>query len=247
MGCDIHLYAEKKVNGKWESADTLSKNKYYEEDPENEQEFSLDYKDAYYSGRNYNLFGILADVRNGRGFAGVKTGEGFNPISEPKGTPEQVSDFVKAELDRWSDDGHSHSYLTVSELMAYDWTQTTTIKTVVDIATYAHWSLYGKKSGDYPEWSCSYTSAETINESDYIKTVNTLTKNNFTENDYNVRNAMQAHFKKNKEAGLPSLHVASSFESPYYKVSGSFLAETLPRLWKLGKPEDVRIVFWFDN
>jgi hypothetical protein len=34
---------------------------------------------------------------------------------------------------------------------------------------------------------------------------------------------------------------------PYYRAAGSFLAETLPRLWHLGDPADVRVVFWFDN
>lgn len=33
----------------------------------------------------------------------------------------------------------------------------------------------------------------------------------------------------------------------YYEVASDFLSETLPRLWRLGQPEDVRIVFWFDN
>ena len=43
--------------------------------------------------RHYQLFAVLADVRNGTGFAGVKTGERVTPIAEPRGYPE---DFVHA-------------------------------------------------------------------------------------------------------------------------------------------------------
>ena len=68
MGCDIHLYVERKVPGiGWVSL----------EDP-----------NEHYNGltnRNYSIFAILANVRNGRGFAGIVTGTGFNPISEPRG------------------------------------------------------------------------------------------------------------------------------------------------------------------
>jgi hypothetical protein len=46
-------------------------------------------------GRNYNLFSILADVRNGVGFAGCKAGEGFEPISMPRGFPVDASPSVK--------------------------------------------------------------------------------------------------------------------------------------------------------
>lgn len=34
---------------------------------------------------------------------------------------------------------------------------------------------------------------------------------------------------------------------PYYRAAGTFLSETIWRLMRLGNPEDVRIVFWFDN
>ena len=33
----------------------------------------------------------------------------------------------------------------------------------------------------------------------------------------------------------------------YRDCVGSFLTETIPALQKLGAPDDVRIVFWFDN
>lgn len=91
----------------------------------NKETGQWEFKGEAYGGRNYDAFAILADVRNGRGFAGVKTGEGFNPIADPKGVPSDASAEYKERVEDWKGDGHSHSYFTVAELKAYDWNQTT--------------------------------------------------------------------------------------------------------------------------
>jgi hypothetical protein len=108
MGCDIHLFSEKKksVNGedKWVNADYWSINPYFGED-DSEAELELV---SIYSDRNYDLFNILAEVR------------GSGPsISQPRGLPNDVSSIVKKESDRWDGDGHSHSYFTLAELKEY--------------------------------------------------------------------------------------------------------------------------------
>ncbi len=48
--------------------------------------------------RSYNTFAMLADVRNGRGFAGIKTSDGFPVIHEPRGLPSDLEmlDDVRA-------------------------------------------------------------------------------------------------------------------------------------------------------
>jgi len=57
-------------------------------------------REQWYHDRNYNVFGVLADVRNGRGFAGTVTGTGFVPIAEPRGLPSDLSEEVIAQLAR---------------------------------------------------------------------------------------------------------------------------------------------------
>jgi hypothetical protein len=108
MGCDVHLYTEKKktINGeeKWVNADYWSINPHFGED-EYEPELEII---SLYSHRNYDLFNILAEVR----------GNGPS-ISPPRGLPNDVSDIVKKESDRWVGDGHSHSYFTLAELKEY--------------------------------------------------------------------------------------------------------------------------------
>lgn len=62
--------------------------------------------------RNYRVFAVLADVRNGLG---------FNPIDYPRGLPDDVTEEVKEESDSYGEDGHSHSYLTLREIKEFDW------------------------------------------------------------------------------------------------------------------------------
>jgi len=139
MGADIHFYVEKKVDGKWRIQGDVSR--------EVEDDYThINVNSVFSSDRCYNSFAILADVRNGRGFAGIKTGEGFNPISAPRGIPKDASDEYKEIVEQWGVDGHSHSYHTLRQLLDYDWMQETQLQGWADVRTYLEWVFYGKKS-----------------------------------------------------------------------------------------------------
>ncbi len=71
--------------------------------------------------RSYNTFAILADVRNGHGFAGIKTGDGFNIIAEPRGLPDDIAPQTYMAYSGY----HTESWLTLKEIVDFDWTQTT--------------------------------------------------------------------------------------------------------------------------
>lgn len=108
MGCDIHIIAEVKESGKWRmNTDKVFVNNWYEEykkwianeEDVNEKERLIKrygneskYQIKPNSSRNYDWFSILANVRNGSGFAGIKTGNGFDVIAEPRGLPDDISD-----------------------------------------------------------------------------------------------------------------------------------------------------------
>ena len=120
MGCDIHSFVEKKnvETGKWEQIRGF-KSDYYDE---NDEYFSTDeFKNGktILDCRNYSEFAILADVRNGYGFAGCDTGDAIEPIDMPRGLPIDVSDEVKWESDDYGCDGHSHSWLTAKDIKDY--------------------------------------------------------------------------------------------------------------------------------
>lgn len=103
MGCDIHSFVEIRAEGQWEHADgTLFPNAEYQGEAS-----------APFPYRDYGLFGFLADVRN----------YSYSPvIAEPRGLPADVSAPVRAEYgdDDW---WHSASWLTVAELLGFDYDQ----------------------------------------------------------------------------------------------------------------------------
>lgn len=115
MGTDIHGIFQKRtgrVNNKdtWETVES-----------------------EYEENRHYQLFAILAGVRNGFGFAGIKTGEPVIPISEPRGLPADLKlvdedhyahypfprkYYEPDETDKWLGD-HTHSWLSGDEILDY--------------------------------------------------------------------------------------------------------------------------------
>ena len=73
----------------------------------------------WYSNRNYLVFAMLADVRNGYGFAGTPTHSPIVPISEPRGVPDDITAETLAILS----EEHSASWMMLNEILDYDWSQ----------------------------------------------------------------------------------------------------------------------------
>lgn len=101
MGCDIHWHSETKRNGQWEcdQADTFE----LLEDEDNYPDMA----DFPGGDRDYWFFGLIQP--------GVRTDW---PWSFPERVviPDDVSKEVKAKIDHWDADGHSHGYLTREEI-----------------------------------------------------------------------------------------------------------------------------------
>jgi|CXWL01.1.fsa_nt_gi hypothetical protein len=231
MGCDIHFYVERRVKGRWVSVDkwtplTKKDIEEYKEYLDSEiPKYRLGYKDSFYSGRNYDLFAILANVRNGVGFAGIPTGLGFVPIAMPRGLPKNVSKKVKIWSDIYGEDGHSHSYLTLKELLDYDWNQTTVEYGVVGPNGYKEYKEKG-----YPT---EYSSGVWGKDIEYVSE---------DEMENLIKNGLQDTGWDNK------VFTKLAWKMSYRDCAGDFIKETIPKLEKLDKnSKNVRIVFWFDN
>lgn len=67
-----------------------------------------------FDGRSYSVFAFLAGVRN---YSGIV------PISEPRGIPDDISSGVRAKLEPWEGDVHSKSWLSMQELLQFDYSQ----------------------------------------------------------------------------------------------------------------------------
>jgi hypothetical protein len=250
MGADIHLWVEKNTNGKWNITKGMdvADLEWYQSmlDENKEKGINSDYNylseeyllerieeakkpvdEWLYNGRNYNLFAILADVRNGRGFAGVKTGEGYNPISMPKGVPDDASDTYQNQVEDWNGDGHSHSYFTLKELKVYDWDQTTVSYGVVSERYYKEIKETGESPTSY-SGGISGKNIEVVNE-EVMDGILSGTIERFEGIEYYVRMRWGVTYKE--EAGL-------------------FYTDSIKALEELSESEnqdDVRIVFFFDN
>jgi hypothetical protein len=97
-------------------------------------------RDTWYSDRNYLVFAMLADVRNGFGFAGVETFKPVVPIAEPRGLPEDITEGTKNILS----DEHSQTWMTLDEALAYNWNQSIEETGVVDAAEYQWFKDHGR-------------------------------------------------------------------------------------------------------
>jgi hypothetical protein len=97
MGCDIHLYKEKFVDGAWISADVWA--------DEYGDGLEVPFEERF-TDRNYNLFGLLA--------CGVR--REFEFSFAPRGLPFNVCKLVADSSNGWGIDGHGHSYLFLHEL-----------------------------------------------------------------------------------------------------------------------------------
>lgn len=91
MGCDIHAFAEKR-----NAAGVFKILKSVEP----------------FDVRSYGLFGFLAGVRN---YSAI------TPIALPRGIPADASAWITEEHETWSADAHSASWLSVAELLAFDY------------------------------------------------------------------------------------------------------------------------------
>lgn len=211
MGCDIHMYVEVNDGISWQKVGDVFLGPYGEGGM----------SDSPYRGRNYDLFAILANVRNGYGFAGVKTGKGFVPISLPKGLPVDVSTEIREESDSWGVDGHSHSWLTLKELKEYAWGQTTEHQGYVSVGEY----IVFKQRGKPYSWCGSVGGRNT----------RTLT-NDQMEDLIQSRERKDCYY-----------YTLVKWTELYSVSCDNFLTQTIPALESLGPPDRVRIVFWFDN
>ena len=112
MGCDIHTRVEYFNNDEhWVCGDTFRLNPYYsgsdpwEDDPYEVLEVC--------GGRNYELFAVLANVRN--------YGD-MEYIDDPRGIPDDDCRRTEMAYRAWGEDAHSASWFTLKELM--DWNKT---------------------------------------------------------------------------------------------------------------------------
>ena len=153
MGCDIHLYIEKHVNGEWVTADVWESSDY------GDDENSIDVPwEKRFTGRNYNLFGLLSK--------GVRREFPFS--FKPRGLPFNACQEIANNAEAWGCDGHSHSYLYLHELKDMrEFLKTATLKIsgMKDRDELA--ALRASIASDSPNWDLLYPYCQFTGMSSY--------------------------------------------------------------------------------
>lgn len=98
MGCDIHIAVEQKTEKGWVCINTMN---HYHRLVKNAGDW--DWLSPVARTRNYERFAALAGVR----------GDG----PEPKGAPDDVSETTAFLINEHGSDGHSHSWLELSDAL----------------------------------------------------------------------------------------------------------------------------------
>lgn len=258
MGTDIHMAVEVKKNGRWERRLPVGdeRDPYLVEQAKKAQASRTDdWGKSYYprraqvtwfDHRNYDAFAILANVRNGHGFAGIPTGGGFVPISDPRGLPDDLSPEVRKldYMSRPEDDDthedehdvnlgdHSQSWLSLEELLAYDWNQTTTHYGCLPLATFVD-RIEKNKTGFPDSYSGGISGPGIV----LLSRADALTR---------------LHGGGIAERKGEHVYVREEWTSTYAEAAGALYDRLVPNLKALAEregvsPADVRIVFGFDS
>jgi hypothetical protein len=251
MGCDIHLFTERRADSAsaWEPfvvrtvcswCDGTGKNR----DGAECYGCKGSGKEPGYSGRNYDVFGQLANVRNGIGCCGVDTGDGFEPIAMPRGFPPDLSPALASIFgdDEMTDDeydaahatygssggDHTPSWLTLAELLAYQSrvaSRRAIQRGVISWDQYLQW-----RESDRGEpnkgWSGGVSGLNVV-------TVDTKTAERMIARGF--------------EPGATQYYVQIQWTEPYLSSGARFWEVFVPALAEHGDPQNVRIVFNFDS
>lgn len=219
MGCDIHLAVERREGGEWKRVDPKPDQyepwlvELYEKNPAG---LPRHVTRSWYSERNYSAFAILAGVR--------QRGAGFVPISEPRDLPPDISRAAQYDDDDMGLGDHSHSWLTLAELLAFDWQQVGIEMGIIDASEWVG-LVRANAPRQSPRSYCQGVSGRVFEE----------------------RAAAAEFFGASAREATRNDHVWHWWPTTYAEAAGGFYTRFLPLLQTLGAPDDVRIVFGFDS
>jgi len=238
MGCDIHIEAEKlsRETGVWEAIPVPD---HLLDDYDRKWKAADDGWDPeWVSCRNYSLFAMFANVRNGHGFAGISTGTGFKPIAMPRGLPDDISATMRKkaygdEDPKWGLDGHTPSWLSLRELMEYP---------VKDLRTKRRGCLkledlraWRKTQSTQPPSWCGWAAGHNVHH---------VTPEVLEEHLINPPAETKA-----SNGMLDTYYAEYEWETTYHECCPYFFDVRLPALVEIAGDDidGVRLVFFFDN
>lgn len=115
MGCDIHLFVERRNPNRdqWELVLPPIEEREYRNNNKRDDIEDLDYRASWFDARNYTLFGYLNDVR------GAPIIEPFTSVLGDRGYPKNMSAALSDVVRQWGQDAHSPFHGNLPELLSY--------------------------------------------------------------------------------------------------------------------------------
>ena len=212
-----------------------------------------------YENRSYALFAMLAGINN-------TPNDGITPIDQPRGIPADASSFYLKETADGG--GHSYSYLTLQELLNYDYSKPSIYEGWVYVADYGKY----KNEGIVPTSWCGGIGGTnvfrlTLEQADefldneerfWEKYASKLIDAKVSWAERNCPGMphhegvldLQKHYQETKEVLYSSVNVKMQWKVPsdrYIDDEWFNLLEQLKTLAPKGNYEHIRLVFFFDN
>jgi hypothetical protein len=209
MGCDIHIIVERqKPDASWERV-------WLHDWDVPDLEGTPD----IFRNRNYDLFGILADVRNGTGFAGCVTGSGWPSIAPDRGIPSD-STVTDEERDDYTIGDHSFTWVSLDELKAFDWDGTTA--KAYGIVEREEWARMQRENESRPRMWCGGISGAGV----VVATPDSV---------------------MDGQMAMLFTHVRIEWQETAREATGDWPGTVLPWLDALAAGQPLRLVFGFDS
>jgi hypothetical protein len=249
MGTDIDLYVEKRnADGKWE---LLFPSPEMQKQLHGEWAIKQDYGPgnlpgwAWYSGRNYELFSLLADVRNRFDLESPWAHRGI-PKDSPLAKIDQEDPYQGRRIHT---DGHSHSHVTLQELLDYNWDLGITKSGWMGGSEYKYWRDHDKK-----KW-IGY--CQGVGGGNTVKISNEEMDELF-ENGAFVGKDMPTERDPERKVWVladpddkRAIYTFCEWVEPMHQACRFFYERTLTGLKKVAAdegidPKDIRLTYWFD-
>jgi hypothetical protein len=221
----------------------LFPNKYFgkwENEPEQSAQLDID--------RNYDLFAILADVRNGYGFAGAETGDGFKYIAKDRGFPDDISKEVR---DTACTGDHTPTWVSLKEILEFDWNQKTNKRGMIKPNVFAKWDRR-KEYNPQPEGWCYGVGGNGIvilqeeEMREYVNKIIGEAYGNIPEKKEKDRRLVD----ENEWPSPITRYCEVRWQCKYAKSTKNMWEQILPHMLPLGKKhgyDNVRLVMNFDS
>jgi hypothetical protein len=179
--------------------------------------------EGWYDGRNYDLFGLLASVRR------------QPPVAiEAKGLPPDLGRELRGVDWSWM---HSHSWLTVQEVLDIPWTQGCDLRGVVPLDEKDMRAFPGFVPSTYRAWLEERRKPEAYSQGVYGPCVQTIS-------EAEARAILEGVAPRDPTVRY---HVAMHWPETYAEQCSHFLKMFHEQIVPLGDPTQVRLVFGFDS